>query len=93
MEKVWCGCEFEGECICVLPVPGDLTPAAVALVQSRTALAWGLRGSAKGMVECSIVQPFQPVPSLITHALSPRSHSKREDPRACPSEPHLLSAL
>ena len=45
-----CGCEFEGECICVLPVPGDLTPADVALVQSRTALALGPWGSAKGIV-------------------------------------------
>ena len=36
-----CRCEFEGECMGFLPVPGDLTPADVALVQSRTALDWG----------------------------------------------------
>ena len=44
-----CGCEFEGECMLVLPVPGDLTPIYVALFQSRTAQGLWPWGSAKGV--------------------------------------------
>ena len=44
-----CGCEFEGECMFVLPVPGDLTPICVALFQSRAAQGLWPWGSAKGV--------------------------------------------